>query len=205
MCYLVYDPSREKLTKTIRWMKRWGIPLVALAAVLIAGFWLWLPPEDAPNRRSDLGTALIGGAIVGVAILYLQGQLSRGAERRNLRLQLGLTNTLAGIDLSGRDLSGFYLPEKDLRGANLSGANLRGANLSGTQLDHADLTKADLRGTKLDATNLVPRGALVPTGDLVPGPLIPDASLQGVVLEGAKVDKHTSWPRNFDAAQQLER
>ena len=180
-------------------MIRWGIPLIALAGVLAVGFWLWFPPEADANRYSDLGTTLIGGATVGVAILYLERQFSRRAERRDLQMQLGLTDELPGVDLSGRDLSRFYLPGKDLRHANLRKAKLRGANLSGVKLDHANLSKADIRGAKLDETGLAPSNTLVPSNELVPGPLFPDANLQGVTLTGAKYDEHTTWPRNFSA------
>ena len=182
-------------------MMRWGVLVVLPAAVFLVGLWLWLPPGEDPNRYSDLGTTLIGGVIVAVAVIYLERQLSRRAERRDLQLQLGLTDELPVVALSCRDLSGFYLPGKDLRHANLSSANLRGANLSGALLDHANLRNADLRGTKLDETGLFPSETTVPSDNLFPGPLFPDARLQGVKLEGAVYDKRTSWPSGFDAAK----
>jgi uncharacterized protein YjbI with pentapeptide repeats len=119
------------------------IPVIVLAS----GLYMWWPPGAPPNRHSDLGTALIGGAIVAFSVLYLEQQFSRNYERRNLQLQLGTRTDFPGIDLSDRDLSGFYLTGKDFSGANLKGANLRGANLSGANLSHATLDGADLTAT----------------------------------------------------------
>ncbi len=182
-------------------MMRWGALVVLLAVVVVfgIGFCLWWPPGEEPNRSSDLGTALMGGGIVGLVLLFLERHLSRGAERRDLQLQLGLTDELPGVHLSRRNLSSFYLPGKDLRHANLSKANLRGTNLSGARLDHANLSKANLRGAKLDATHLLPSETLMPSNDLALEPFS-DARLQGVDLREAKYDKHTTWPSDFDAA-----
>ena len=79
-------------------MMRWVAPLATVVAVLAAGLWFWWPPGENHNRYSDLGTTLIGGAIVGVAVLYVERQLTRGVERRDLQLQLGLTDAIPGID-----------------------------------------------------------------------------------------------------------
>src|SRR5215217_7160450 len=108
-------------------MMRWAIPTILISAVFAVGGVLWWPPEEPPDRCSDLGTALMGGAVVAFAALYLEQRFSRAAENRDLRLQIGLEDSLAGIDLSCRNLSGFHLAGKDLRGANLKGANLREA------------------------------------------------------------------------------
>jgi uncharacterized protein YjbI with pentapeptide repeats len=172
----------------------WLIPV----AVAFAGALLWWPPGEAPNKCSDLGSALVGGAVVATAVLYVEQQLSKEADRRDLKLQLGLQDNLIGIDLSGRDLAGFHLAGKDLRNAVLRGANLQRANLSGARLDHAVLVGADFRGAKLDETPLYPSKTLYPSADLVPGPILPDAVLQGVSLTGAKYDADTRWPKNFD-------
>jgi NhaP-type Na+/H+ or K+/H+ antiporter len=79
-------------------MMRWVAPLATVVAVLAAGLWFWWPPGENHNRYSDLGTTLIGGAIVGVAVLYVERRLTRGVERRDLQLQLGLTDAIPGID-----------------------------------------------------------------------------------------------------------
>ena len=180
-------------------MRRWGLAVFIVGVLVVVGVILWWPPEATPNRKSGLGVALIGTAVIAFAVLYLERLFTKESDKRVLQIQLSLTDDLSGIDLSGRDLSGFYLPGKNLKHADLRGANLRDANLSGVKLNHADLSKADLRGTKLDETGLFPSQTLVPSGDLVPGPIFPEANLQGVHLVGAKYDKYTTWPKSFDA------
>ncbi len=81
------------------------------------------------------------------------------------RLNIEVTSSLSGADLSGQDLSYRRFPNIDLSGANLSGslltgvdlsrANLSGADLTGAQLGGADLTGADLRGARLDRARLL--------------------------------------------------
>lgn len=147
---------------------------------------------EEPTKCSDLGSALMGGAVVATAVLYVERQLSKDSDRRDLKLQLGVQDKLAGIDLSGRDLAGFYLVGKDLRNAVLRDADLRRANLSGARLDHADLARADLRGAKLDKTPLYPGRTLKPSKGLKPGPIFPSAVLQGVTLTGPSTTRTRS-------------
>src|SRR4051794_28421068 len=105
-------------------MKRWIFMLFFIIVIIAVSAWLWWPPWATPNRYSDLGTAMLGGAVVAFAILLLQERSAQAAEKRDLQLQLGLADSFPGIDLKHRNLSGFYLPSKDLRNANLTGANL---------------------------------------------------------------------------------
>ncbi len=175
---------------------RWVVPTIAIGAVLAVGLWLWWPPGAEPDRCSDLGTALIGGAVVAGAVLYLERQFSRAAERRDLRLQLGMQKDLSGIELRMRDLSGFNLVRKNLQGADLRGADLRGANLSGADLTNAILNNADLRGAKLDETPLYPSQTLYPP--FRPGPIHPNATIRNTGLHGVKYDVGTRWPGHID-------
>lgn len=177
-------------------MLRWGTILVPLS-ILLVGAVLWWPPTSAPNRYSDLGTALIGGGIVSFTVLYMQQQFSRSYEKRDLQLQLGAGTSFPGIDLGGRDLSRFYLAGKDFSGA-LRNANLRGTNLSGVNLSHANLNGADLRGAKLDETPLYPSKTLYPSKDRRPGPIYSAATIQNTGLDKVKYDSLTRWPNHID-------
>jgi hypothetical protein len=95
---------------------RWILPVIVFVFVAVIGATLLLVPGGRESTlNTDLGVALIGGAIVAVAVLYLQERLSSAAEKRNLQLQLGLQDRFPGIDLSYRDLSGFHIPDKDFR------------------------------------------------------------------------------------------
>lgn len=135
-------------------------PSVAGLILVALGLALWWPPSASPSRRSDLGTALLGGAVVAFAVAWFEVVVARrseqdkrhrqeAAERQNLQLTVGLQQELRGIGLAGRDLSGFYLRGKDLSetdliGANLSGAFLAKANLFGTFLAEGNLTGVNL-------------------------------------------------------------
>jgi hypothetical protein len=68
--------SSKGFQKAVRDMRRLIAPIVVVAAVLAVGLLLWWPPEANASRRSDLGTALIGGAVAAVAVLYLQWRMS---------------------------------------------------------------------------------------------------------------------------------
>jgi len=59
-------------------LKRWIMPMILIFGVILIGLWFWWPPPESPtpDRNSDLGAALIGGAIVAIAALYLQWQVS---------------------------------------------------------------------------------------------------------------------------------
>jgi hypothetical protein len=177
-------------------MRGWIALALIIGAVLTVGIWLWWPPGHEPNRYSDLGVTLIGGAVVAVALFYLEQQFSRGAERRDLRLQLALQKDLSDADLRDRDMSGFSLVGKNFKGADIRGADLRGADLSGANLHGAKLNGADLRGAKMDKTPLYPSETLYPPIPL--GPIYPDATISRTGFSEAKYDSETKWPRNID-------
>jgi len=87
---------------------------------------------------------------------------------------------LLGANLSGADLTHAHLEEAQMQWAsfltaNLAGAYLTGANLVGSELQSANLAGADLCGANLE-----------------------DAHLAWVRLRGARYDKQTCWPDNFD-------
>jgi hypothetical protein len=155
----------------------WFIRVVALPTFVIAvGIWLWWGPNNDPRRNSDLGAALVGGAVVAFVVLAIQQMLSDATERRSLQITLSMQNPLRDIDLSKRDMTGFYLPGKDLSNANLRLTKLRGAELRDANLTDAKLERADLRDVDLSG-----------------------ATLTSVTLQGAKFNSNTQWPEDgFD-------
>jgi uncharacterized protein YjbI with pentapeptide repeats len=178
----------------------WAVALVATLVVVtttLPGVYLWWPTRSDPLRRSDLGLALMTGALIAFAVLLVQVLIDfrtrqedqrrqDASEHQSLQLSVGPPN-LSGIDLSKADLSRFYLGGKKLLDANLAGANLNHAILTGARLMRADLTganlasadlsRARLNGARLDGANL--RDAVLYGADL------DGASLSGAHLEGA--------------------
>lgn len=153
-------------------MPTWTIALigsVALAVTVIPGIRLWWPSRADPVRRSDLGLALMTGALIAFSVLLLQllfdlrmadtdRKRSDREDQANFQLFVTRQSNLAGVELSGKRMDGFFLQGKNLSGANLSFANLRGAvlrhsNLVGAKLRGADLTEADLVHANLSEAN----------------------------------------------------
>jgi uncharacterized protein YjbI with pentapeptide repeats len=177
-----------------------AVGLAILTAATVPGVYFFWPSRTDPVCRSDLGVALMTGALVAFAILALQVMVDvrlRGieetrqeqTERQNLELQLAMqTEPLPGIALRDRDLSNFYLyrkvlpgaildesdlTETQLTGANLDGAFLNDTTLVDTQLDGANLTKAELKDAVLAGANLT-------------GAVMPEAQLDRATLDGTK-------------------
>jgi hypothetical protein len=113
-------------------------------------------------------------------------------NRAELRLTLGASGHLDGVDLRGVDWPHAHLRGKtlrfadlrlaDLRHADLRNADLRGAVLMGSLLNGADLRRADLRSAVVNCANLW------------------GADLRGAKLAGthglytASTDEATRWP-----------
>lgn len=145
-------------------------------------------------RRADLHS-------INLADAFLVGANLQGARLG----QANLTRTyLIGTNLQGAYLEGADLTESRLTGVNLQGAHLRNAKfrkaylgLSSTDVSEvqalpdvfghdfiamlgpADLRMADLRGADL-------RSVVLGEGD------------QAATFTGARADRATQWPKNFD-------
>jgi uncharacterized protein YjbI with pentapeptide repeats len=167
--------------------------VLLLLGTILPGVRLWWPQHRDPVSRSDLGVALMTGALIAFAVLGVQlliqirsqrdaNAREDQADRAALLLQLGRSSNLSDLDLQGQDLSTAYLKQKDLSGANLSrssmsraslqGTKLVGATLSGVSLDKAQLQRADLRYAALDGASLVEAnlsGANLDAATLTPG------------------------------------
>jgi uncharacterized protein YjbI with pentapeptide repeats len=208
--------------------------VIALAGVLLLvgtilpGVRLWWPQHRDPVSRSDLGVALMTGALIAFAVLAVQlliqvrsqrdaNARQDQADRAAVLLQLGLSGaSLSGLDLQGQDLSNAYMKEKDLSGANLSqstiaGASLQdsklvGANLSSASFDHAQLERADLRYAVLGESSFVEAnlsGANLDAATLTPGVDLTGADLRNA---SARADLRNAVLRKADlTGAQLDR
>ena len=178
------------------------------------------PSWNEPGTRADVGVAVITATVISLAIFILEildeNRLERQDETRqeqsanqSLRLQLGLTSSLRGIDLSSKDLHGIFLPQKNLEAADfsdsdlsdanlekarLTGATFNRANLEGANLSGAHLTGAHFRDARLDGSNTVLDNADLTGAELL-GAQLQKASLSGADLRGA-----TATDANFRGA-----
>jgi uncharacterized protein YjbI with pentapeptide repeats len=130
---------------------------VLVLGSIAVGLYLWLPGRRDADHRRNLGAALIGGAIIALAIFLIQivvdERRQRDEAKQNLRVTLGLAGSLTGIDLSGASLERMYLAGKNLSSAQLVGADLSRAYLTGTTLRDADLSRARLGCANLNLAN----------------------------------------------------
>jgi uncharacterized protein YjbI with pentapeptide repeats len=175
--------------------------VLLLIATVIPGVRLYWPQHRDPIRRSDLGIALMTGALIAFAVLAVQVMIQirsqrdanareAQADRAALLLQLGRSANLAGLDLHEEDLSSAYMNAKNLRSANfkqaamskaslqdskLIGADLRGATLDEARFDRADLRYADFGGASLVGAQL--NSANLDAAVLTPGVDLSDADL----------------------------
>jgi uncharacterized protein YjbI with pentapeptide repeats len=187
---------------------------VLIVVVLVFGLGLWWNYRMEQGAKSNLGTALVAGTLVALAVFAFQANIEahrqalteraqaeqrRVAERQSLQLTLGLQRDLTGIDLTGRDLTEFYLRGKILNEATLEYAvldkavlrtvQLRRASLFHTRLAYSDLRGADMRNADLAAADL--RGAWLESADLRNAQLtaadLEDAQLYKADLRGANL------------------
>lgn len=177
------------------------VGLVGMILVLSVGpgLYFWWPTRKEPSCRSDLGVALMTGALIAFAVLGIQvvvdkrlrdveGERRVAQERQALKLQLALQDKLIGIPLAGEQLQGIYLYDKNLAKANLRRANLTDAvltesDLTDAQLEDAVLIRAimnrtTLEGAKLDRANME-------YANLTGAPMS-DSDLASARLEGAE-------------------
>jgi hypothetical protein len=154
--------------------------------LVFTGLMYWLPSRAVRASQSELGAAILGGAVIGLAVLILQlgmeqrteileRQRQAAAVRQNTQIGLQNVTDLRGSNFKESDLSGLFLQNKDLSQANLEKANLAGTDLRGSDLSGANLRMANLRGANLA-----------------------DTELDGTFLSGAIVDQNTRFSPGFD-------
>ena len=160
--------------------------------LLVAGvaLWLWRPRE---TRAYEVGLALLSGAVIALVVFVAQvgfdsrirdadAARAEEEERQALRLSLGSSRSLEGVDLSGRkDLREINLGRKRLRYSLLRGADLHGASLVGADMRETDLRDAFLHRAQLRRADL--QRAFVTSADLG------SADLSSANLSGARL----SW------------
>jgi hypothetical protein len=156
------DETSESASLTTR------VLVIAIGLIAVGfGVWIWAVAitSDLSGRLSDVGSPLLGGAIVAFAIFLLERefearaerqrrQFEERAERLNVRLMIGVQQNLRGIDLTGLELSRSSFNDKDLTRATfgrttLAHAAFFGSTLVEARFIEADLTKAVFSGADL--------------------------------------------------------
>lgn len=137
----------KRLLKTIASDPRFILGAV-LAALLIAGFVVWLPTRNDPGSQASLGAQVVGGTIVAgalaAAVLIIERRHVDQLEADRLRLHLTSEPHLRGVNLAGKDISGILFADKDLSNAVLAAVNARDIQIRNCLLAEANLREADL-------------------------------------------------------------
>lgn len=196
------------------------LAIIVASLVLVAG--VALLSSSSSRLLKDLGSAVISGSIVGLAVLLVEtnadNRREEAAQLRNLQLMLSLEDDLQGINLEGRDVSRQYLAGKNLTDANLNDlvanrtsfnqstldfADLIGANLRNSSFVDSRLAGADLSGANLSCTVL--RGTIFSSELQLEGASLGtvEASLRETRLDNILYDDSTAWPANFSPPPSL--
>lgn len=165
------SPETSSLVKAV-WAMGAGLFVVGL------GVWCWSVAitKDLSARLSDVGSALLTGAVVAFAVLLLQQRLDAQAERQrqqfeaqaeearrlfeagleaqNLRLVVGLQSDLTKADLSDVDLSRAIFNDKKLAEAVFLRTKLTRAAFLHAILVDANFAGADLTDAVFSFANL---------------------------------------------------
>jgi len=153
-----------------------GVLIIVLS--VLPGLWLWWPKRKDDVSRSDLGVALMTGALIAVAVLAIQVSIDDKARKRDATRQAADARQNFELTLSlQRDLTGIRLDGEDLRGIHFHGKKLEGASLIGSVMDEVVLAEANL-------TNATLRGAKLVDADMT-GVKAEWANFEGAHLEGA--------------------
>jgi Pentapeptide repeats (8 copies) len=170
-----------------------------------------------PTDLKAIGSSLLTGSLVSLAIFalgfYLDREDARKSKEEQFRLTLAVTKDLEGLD-PPLSLAGLNLPDKvldhaelageDLTETNLAGASLRSANLEGAQLEGANLYRADLTGAQMIGADL--DEAVLSSANLLDAKIFGPSGVE-LELEGTDVDARTCWPADFltSAVDQIQR
>lgn len=127
------NQERRMTTKADRLIRvLWGVA----GFLILVGFGVWLAAvvigHDLPGRLSDLGSALLGGAVVAFSVVVLQQQLDERADRQRHGFEAHAESERRAFELHAES-------ERRAFEAALEAQNLR--LVVGLQVD---LTKADL-------------------------------------------------------------
>lgn len=170
--------------------------LVIILLAVVPGLFLWWPKRHDPVSRSELGVALMTGALIAVAVLGIQTSIDSKARKRdasrqaadarqNFELTLALQPDLSGIRLDGEDLRGIHFYGKIMRRATLNRAIMDEVILSRAQLPEASLQRTILNGAVMDGVDL--RAAHLENALLI-GAVLTDAGMRGSYLNGAHLE-----------------
>jgi len=186
--------------------------LLIIAAIFALGMTMWWLGPTEGDKFSDLGINLGIGAVIGVALMYVERLIARGEKERERRLaeenafvqSLVAATDLDEVNASGRSFSGILLSSRSLMGADLSFTTLDRTDLRASNLTRASVAGSageglNLHGAVIDqliARDVRWRGANLSrvsgsavdlTGALVPDANLAEARLPRVILDHAEL------------------
>jgi hypothetical protein len=182
-------------------------------ALALAGVLVWWPDREATGSRSNLGAALLGGAVITFTVFGFQlGDARRQAaiDHRYQAVLIRVQDTGNKIQTQGNQIQvqAISLQKQLARAASarqletlqrgqqpfqlvialqqdLTGIDLHGKDLSGYYLRNKVLVRANLSQADLREANLE-------------GTNLTNADLRGANLQGAIASRSTQWPEGFD-------
>lgn len=127
--------------------------LILIAVIFVVGMTMWALGPSEGNKYSDLGINLGVGAVLGVAVLYVEALVGRVEAERERRLaeEHRFVQTL----IAAPDLTEIRIPGRSLAGIILAARDLSGGDLSLTDLTRADLRKSNLSRVDLSSSRAV--------------------------------------------------
>lgn len=209
------DPAPSALKQ---WFAANRFLLVAAGVVVglaLVGLFLWWPDRDSnPVGRTDLGTQLVGGSVVALAILFVQiawdGRLRNEENSRATRLEAE-EEARRARDLRWENLTVRALTDQhrervrlllnivlqmpsahlplDLRELDLSDLILANRDLTGALLSNSVLRNANMNSSILvnaDLTGAQMNNSILDDADLQSANLN-DARLNGASMKGTKL------------------
>jgi uncharacterized protein YjbI with pentapeptide repeats len=160
---------------------------------VIPGLWLWWPKRTDAVSRSDLGVALMTGALIAVAVLAIQVSIDEKARKREETRQETDARQNFELTLSlQQDLSGIRLDRDDLRGLNFFGKTMRRASLNRALMHNVVLSNAILEEATLQRT--------IMPGALMDGAILTDAHLENADMTGAILTRARMRRAQLDGA-----
>lgn len=130
------------------------VGLIFLVLVTFGSF-LWASEATNKGSKSELGAAVLSGAVISLVLFIIQPGQPRQPDESDARTSVVKTTlALSYVDARGLSLQDAQLSRRNFLGADLSDSNLSRAVLWKTSFESADLARTTFDGARLIDANL---------------------------------------------------